>query len=116
MSRHCAYGDLIGERVSEVTIFETASRSCFLIMCSSASAWYCTVMLSDCSAVCTSLTQRFTTSAFTRMSWMPETSADAATNAFLSTSACLRWRSICASIVGSVCEMIFESTRMALAR
>ena len=116
MSRHCASGDLRGVRVSEATTFETASRSCRLIWCSSASAWYCTELLSDCSAVCTSFTQRLTTSPLTGMRRTPETSAEAATKQLRSTSACFRCRSICASSDGSVAAMIELSTRMALAR
>jgi len=116
MSKHWAIALLSGVRVSEATTFETARRSCRLIWCSSASARYCTDWLSECSAVFTSLTQRRTTSPLTDMRWIPETRAEAATKALRSTSACLRWRSICASSVGSVAVMIAPSTRIALPR
>ena len=73
-------------------------------------------MFSEWRAVCTSFTQRRTTSGLTGIRWIPATSADAATKQFLSTSACFRWRSICTRSVGSVAAMIAPRTRIALAR
>mmetsp|Transcript_21656 Transcript_21656/g.69952 ORF Transcript_21656/g.69952 Transcript_21656/m.69952 type:complete len:225 (+) Transcript_21656:1799-2473(+) len=116
MRRQWASGDLSGVRVSDATTLDTASRSCRLIWCSRARAWYCTDGLSEASAVCTSLTHRRTTSPLTLMRWMPETRAEAATKQFLSTSACFKCRSICASMVGSVRAMMAPRTRSALPR
>ena len=57
--------------------------------------------------------QRRTTSALTPRRWIPDTSAAEETTAFLSTTACFRYRSSCPSNPES---MIEHSTRIALAR
>mmetsp|Transcript_56919 Transcript_56919/g.128973 ORF Transcript_56919/g.128973 Transcript_56919/m.128973 type:complete len:304 (+) Transcript_56919:1139-2050(+) len=113
ISRHTPSGELIEVRVSCVTILVTASLSFFLISYSRLRAWYWTMSELDCTASCTSLVHRRTTSGPTRIRWVPDTRAADATRVFLSTMACLMYRSMAPSIWPS---MMRARTRMALAR
>lgn len=60
--RQYPWGDRIDDRVSFVTIFDTARRSCLRMWYNSPIAWYWTIMLSDDRASCTSFTHRLTMS------------------------------------------------------
>ena len=112
MSRQSASGERSGPLLVMPMRRSTETRSDLRRRCSSHSAWYCTLLPLLLSTSDTSGVQRLTMSGIVCASWMPVTTAAHVTFWFLSSSACLMWRSMGAMTLASP---TLRSVRIALA-